>query len=193
MPETGKRPILLQSRNRYPELIILDCHNKVFHNGVIDTLTYMRQRYCVLRGGGGQVKRLVHRCTFSKKLEGLPFKTVFNPELPKIRVDKASPFSHVGIDFAGSLFVLCKTKGQTVKSYVCLFACASTRAVHLELVNSLSVETFILAFRSFCAYRGLPATLISDNAKTFKSASKDIKKLLRTPRLTEYFTLKGIK
>ena len=86
-----------------------------------------------------------------------------------------------------------KTKAEDdYKSYVCLFTCASTRAVHIELVQSLTVESFIQALRRFCARRGLPATLISDNAKTFKSASKEAKKLLRSPRLAEYFKLKDV-
>ena len=84
-------------------------------------------------------------------------------------------------------------KGDTSKSYVCLFTCAATRAVHLELVTSLSVETFICAFRRFCARRGLPALIITDNAKTFKSASKEVKRLLRSPRLSEYFMTKGVR
>ena len=192
VPDSNKQPILLPSRNRFSELIIADCHEGVFHNGTVDTLNLMRQRYWVLRGRE-QVKRLVRHCTVCKKLEGLPFKTVFNPDLPRFRVDEAPPFSNVGIDFAGPLLVKGKDKHEAVKTYVCLFTCAATRAVHLELVDSLNVETFIRAFRRFCARRGLPALLITDNAKTFKSASTEVKKLLRSPRLSEYFVLRGVK
>ena len=128
-----------------------------------------------------------------KRIEGLPFKTVYNPELPRIRVDEAPPFSHVGIDFPGPLMVTSKEKGEIVKTYLCLFTCGSTRAIHIELVESLSVESFIRAFRRFCGRRGLPATIITDNAKTFKSVSVEVKKLLRAPRLSEHLKLKGIK
>ncbi len=51
----------------------------------------------------------------------------------------------------------------------------------------------IRAFRRFCARRGLPATIISDNAKTFKSSAKEIQKLLRSPRLDEYLSLRKVK
>ena len=74
--------------------------------------------------------------------------------------------------------------------FVCLFTCAATGAVHLELVTSLSVKTFICVFRRFCARRGLPALLITDNAKTFRSVSKEVKSLLRSLRLSEYFMKK---
>ena len=55
--------------------------------------------------------------------------------------------------------------------------CASTRAVHLEMTQGLSVPAFLLAIRRFIGRRGLPATFISDNAKTFKSASKELEKI----------------
>ena len=67
------------------------------------------------------------------------------------------------------------------KAYICVFTCASTRAVHLELAPDLSVESFLLLFRRFAARRGLPATLISDNAKTFKTSSKELIKIARSP------------
>ena len=142
------------------------------------------------------MKYLIRRCILCRKIEGLPFKYEYCPELPEFRVDESPPFSHVGVDFAGPLIVSDKTQQvgkDSSKSYVCLFTCASTRAVHLELVENLTVEAFIRAFRRLCARRSLPATIISDNAKTFKSASKEVKKLLRSPRLEEYLTLKGVK
>ena len=195
IPESSKKPILLPTKSRYSALIILDCHEKVFHNGTRETLNLLRQKYWVLRGRE-QVKYLIRRCILCRKIEGLPFKYEYCPDLPEFRVDESPPFSHVGVDFAGPLIVSDKTQQvgkDGSKSYVCLFTCASTRAVHLELVENLTVEAFIRAFRRFCARRGLPATIISDNAKTFKSASKEVKKLLRSPRLKEYLTLKGVK
>ena len=61
-----------------------------------------------------------------------------------------------------------------MKTYVCLFTCASTCAVHLELVPNLNAESFLLAFRKFASRRSLPSLLLPDNSKTFKSACKEI-------------------
>lgn len=73
-----------------------------------------------------------------------------------------------------------------------MFTCASTRAVHLELTRRLSSEAFILAFRRFTSRRGLPATLLSDNARTFKSASKDIVKIARAKEVSHYMANNGV-
>ena len=53
--------------------------------------------------------------------------------LPKDRIKPAPPFTNVGLNFAGPLFL--KDSGE--KAYICLFTCAVTRAIHLELVSNM--------------------------------------------------------
>ena len=68
---------------------------------------------------------------------------------------------------------------------ICLFTCASTRAMHLEIVSNLSEETFILAFRRCSSRKSLPRIMISDNASTYVVASKEIQHLTDLPYLQE--------
>ena len=58
------------------------------------------------------------------------------------------------------------------KVYIALFTCGSTRAVHLEIAPDLSSETFIRSFKRFVCRRGIPRLVVSDNAKTFKTAAR---------------------
>ena len=83
------------------------------------------------------------------------------------RVTRSPPFSVTGIDHAGPLY--CSDYPKK-KLYVLLFTCAVTRAVHLELVDSMSLADTMLALRRFFARRGLPTILYSDNAKSFIAA-----------------------
>ena len=76
--------------------------------------------------------------------------------------------------------------------YVCLFTCCSTRAVHLELVPDLSVNSFLLAFRRFVGRRGLPVILITDNAKTFRTSSKEFLKIARSSEVNDYLSSKRV-
>ena len=48
------------------------------------------------------------------------------------------------------------------------------------------------AFRRFAARRGLPAQLISNNTKTFKSDAKEVKSIGRSPKVQRLLANKGI-
>ena len=100
---------------------------------------------------------------------------------------KTPPFSHTGINFAGPLYLLSNSAVQS-KLYICLFICALTGAVHLELTPTLNVPSFLLAFRRFAGRRGLPHTVISDNAKTFQSLSKEVCAIVQSPEVLQYFS-----
>ncbi|GBM96684.1 hypothetical protein AVEN_111922-1 [Araneus ventricosus] len=76
-------------------------------------------------------------------------------QLPRDRISQSPPFQIVGIDFTGAILV--KDKKETHKSYVALFTCAVTRAVHSELVSDMSTKCFcgfLLALRRFLSRRG---------------------------------------
>ena len=54
------------------------------------------------------------------------------------------------------------------------------------------VESFLLAFRRFTSRRGLPATLMSDNGKTFRGSSKEIVKIARSKEVLRYLAINGV-
>ena len=66
---------------------------------------------------------------------------------------------------------------------MCLFTCATSRAVHLEVVTDLSTATFMLAFRRFVGRRSLPELMISDNASTCEAAAHELKHLLNSEEI----------
>ena len=127
------------------------------------------------------MKHVISHCVLRKKIEGRPFTQPSTTSLPEFRV---RPFSKVGVDFAGPLFV--KGKGaQMRKIYSALFTCCVMRAVHLELVEDLSVETFKRCLRRFIARRGIPALIVSDNVKTFKGMEKQLRTCFRQPQVKD--------
>ena len=93
-----------------------------------------------------------------------------------------------GVDFTGALYV--RNGGDENK--VCLFTCAVSRALHLEIVTDLTVETFLQAFRRFSSRKSLPKILISDNASTYMATAEELLKLFNSPLLTETLTRKGV-
>ena len=140
------------------------------------TLTALRQSFWI-PSGCQYVKELLRRCAICRKHGGRPYATPESAPLPKVRVQDVSPFTIASIDFTGALFVK-QCNGEESKVYICLFTCATSRAVHLEVVTDLSVPTFLLAFCHFAAQRSLPQVMMLDNATTYTSAAEELIELL---------------
>ena len=90
----------------------------------------------------------------------------------------------------GALYV--KDKDGERKVCICLFTCACTRAVHLEIVSDLSVEMFLLAFRRFASHKSSPRQMISDNASTYLAMAEELRKLLESDTLKEALAYQNI-
>ena len=171
LEDSAKYPILLPKHHPFTDLIVRDAHSRVLHAGTEQTITSIRQTYWIpaIRQC---VNRVLRCCVKCQKVLGRPFAKPNPPPLPKDRVRGAIPFVTTGIDFAGPLYV--KDELSQKKMYICLFTCACVRAVHLELIPDLSLESFVLGFRRFISSKGTPRTIYSDNAATFISASREI-------------------
>ena len=102
----------------------------------------------------------------------------------------APPFTVTGIDFTGALYV--QEHNRESKVYICLYTCATSRAIHLEVVNDLSVDMFLLSFRRFASRRALPSIVVSDNASTYQSVAEELQQLFRSKELTEHLSKHGV-
>ena len=150
----AKNPILLPYNHHYVNLLIFHVHWKLKHSGIGDTLASIREQYWVLKGRQA-VKRIIRKCVTCKRMDGVAYPVVRPPDLPTTRVSDDPPFSHTGVDFAGPLYVRSLDEStSSVKTYICLFTCASTRAVHLELVADLNSAHFSLHFAGLVVGEG---------------------------------------
>ena len=141
----NRYPIILPKDHRLTELIAPKCHEEVHHSGVRATLCRLQTKYWVVRGRH-IVKRIVSKCVTCKWLEGKSYGRASQADLPEFRVRQAAPFSQVGIDFAGPLFVKQDQGGNcSSKVYIALSLCCVTRAIHLKLVCNLLAENFYAA------------------------------------------------
>ena len=183
---TAQTPILLDKKHRLTLLLVMDAHKRVIHNGVPETLAELRSAYWLVRGRQF-VRKVIHGCTVCRKLEGMHCKGIPPPPLPEFRVHQSRPFQSTGVDFAGPLHVRAADCAETSKVWLCLYTCCTTRAVHLDLVSDLTAVTFMRSFRRFTARRGTPSRMISDNAKTFKSAAVIIKNTLQSSEAMRFF------
>jgi len=126
-----------------------------------------------------RIRALLRKYVTCRKLAGQLYTAPDPPPLVKASKQQSMPFevtgiNFTGINFTGALFVRGE---QESKAYICLFTCAVTRAVHLEVVTDLTVECFLQAFRRFSSRKSLPRLVLSDNGSTFLSAADELKAL----------------
>uniref|UniRef100_A0A1I7VZ55 Integrase catalytic domain-containing protein n=1 Tax=Loa loa TaxID=7209 RepID=A0A1I7VZ55_LOALO len=92
------------------------------------------------------------------------------PNLPETRVKRSKPFEQIGLDYMGPITI--KHNNEKFKRWIALFTCFTTRAIHLELVENLSAESFMYVLRRFISRRGCPKLVLSDNASQFQPVFK---------------------
>ena len=171
LTEGARRPALLPTKENFTRLMIERIHKQNFHAGASQTLSQIRNSFWIPKGRAC-VRQVIQSCMVCRRHEGGPYKLPPMAPLPPLRVTEAPPFSRTGLDYLGPLFI--KSAEGTKKIWVCLFTCLVIRAVHLEIIQDMTAQEFLLCFRRFIAHRGLPSVVISDNAKKFKSASESL-------------------
>ncbi|GBM79751.1 hypothetical protein AVEN_164489-1 [Araneus ventricosus] len=177
-------PILLPEKCEFTKLLIRTVHRKNCHAGIQMMQCLLREKYWIIRARKA-IKNVLYNCVICKRFKIKSMSSEPTP-LPPDRVTDCAPFEIVGIELAGPLFL--KNEG---KVWIVLFTCAVYHAIHLELVNSLSSDAFLLALRRFIARRGRPRTIYCDNGTNFRGASNDLSKLnwskilkeTRTPKI----------
>ena len=159
-PEEFRQPMILPPDSALTRLLILHLHERLIHAGNERTIAEIRKNYFIpsIRR---VVRRVLHSCPPCKR-------RVVKPDLPLMAalpahrlLAYAPPFTHTGLYFFGHYFVT--VDRRPAKRWVCLYTCMVTRAVHLELCESLNVDSFLNSFRRFVALRGKPAHCFSDN------------------------------
>lgn len=164
-------PIVLDPRHSATMLIIKDYDEQLLHAGSERLFAEIRRQYWILRGRQ-VIKRYQLRCPECQKWRAQP-KVPQMADLPKARLRIfRPPFFSTGVDCFGPFIV--KIGRRNEKRWGVIFKCLTTRAIHLDLLNSLDTDAFLLALRRFIARRGKPAEIISDQGTNFKGADREL-------------------
>lgn len=162
-------PILLPRDCEFTRKIVKEIHEENYHVGAPHTLSLVRQQFWIPKGRP-VVERILKKCPQCVKHGGGPYPLPPTPALPAERVNYSTPFTYTGIDYFGHVYV--DTKNGQQKRWVCLFTCLAVRAIHMEVVQDLTADECIMALRRFTSARGIPVTIVSDNALYFKLSSE---------------------
>ena len=123
---------------------------KVMHGGVVHTLSRLRYEYWLPKGRT-VVKSVIAKCATRIHHDGAPYAMPSMPPLPAERVTSSVPFTNCGLDYFGPLYVKDESSNAFNKVWICLFTCMVTcAAVHMEVVENMSSEHFLMAFPAVC-------------------------------------------
>ena len=146
-----KFPAILPKESHVTNLVVKHFHEKVRHQGRGLTLNEIHSNGFWIVGGSSIVRSHLHKCVVCRKLRGT-FQEQKMADLSEDRLEPAPPFTNCGVDYIGPWLI--KQGRKEVKRYGVLFTCMASRAILLEVSNTLETDSFINALRRFICRRG---------------------------------------
>ena len=172
---TARQPPILLRDHRYVELYIQHLHERMGHRAHEAVLTELRQHYWVPQARRA-IRMVTSKCQTCRVRKSQPRSALMAP-LPSSRVTMLrGAFYATGMDYFGP--ILSKRGRATVKLWGVIFRCLTTKAIHLELTDSLDTQATLMAISRFQARRGNVRELWSDNGRNLRAAEKELRHVL---------------
>lgn len=171
IPIFTKRPIILPKDHHLSFLIVKHFHEIYKHQFDELTICETRLRFWIINARN-VLKRVKSKCSECILKSATPRQ----PMMGQLPVDRLTPyvrpFSYTGVDYFGPIHITVGRRRE--KRWVALFTCLTVRAIHLEISESLSSDSFILCLRNLINIRGTPVQLRSDNGTNFVGAKGEM-------------------
>ncbi|XP_003738526.1 uncharacterized protein LOC100901146 [Galendromus occidentalis] len=176
LSETQKNPIILPGSCYLSKLIVQHIHERqCFHSeGKNAVLQMLRQDFLLIQARK-IVRQVINSCATCRLFHG-EAASLRTPPLPSFRLEEAPPFTNTGCDFAGP-FRYKKESVEVGKSYILLFTCSVSRAIHLELTYDLPTVEVLGALQKFINRFSAVRTITSDNELSLQRAAKELRVL----------------
>ncbi len=170
--DTGRfrKPWLLPSNHPITKQLIIEEHLRYGHAGVQFLASILREKFWIIKMKK-TIDSVIKKCTVCIRHGKSPGSVPASP-LPENRVKDAKVFEISGVDLAGPLYLR-----DNSKQWVVLFTCAVVRAVHLELVEKINTEHFIMALERFIYRRGRISVVYLDNGTNFHGTANLLGKI----------------
>ena len=166
-PWSEIHPVVLPKNSHVTNLLIRHYHEANAHQGRLITLNAIRRAGYWVINGASRVNFYLAKCVTCRKKRSSSC-TQKMADLPEDRVEATSPFDCSGVDYFGPFII--KEGRKELKRYGVIFTCLASRAVHLEVAESLSTDSFMNALRRFIAIRGPIRLLRCDQGTNFVGA-----------------------
>ncbi|KAL3977608.1 alcohol-forming fatty acyl-CoA reductase [Sarotherodon galilaeus] len=171
-----KNPVILPKDSHVSSLLVRHHHEQVRHQGRHLTEGAVRAAGLWILCGKRLINSVLHKCVICRKLRGR-LEEQRMADLPPEHLKVCPPFTYVGLDVFEpcSVVTRCTRGGQAEsKWWAMMFSCLSSRAVHIEMIESMDTSSCINALRRFFPLRGHAKELQSDCGTNFIGASKEL-------------------
>ncbi|XP_063635689.1 uncharacterized protein LOC134806062 [Cydia splendana] len=176
IPAETKQPVILDGRHQVSRLIARHYHIQAAHGNQETVVNELKQKYWLIKLRP-TVKYISSQCMLCRLRKAKP-QVPRMGDLPAARMaHHQRAFTHCGVDLFGPMEVTVGRRRE--KRYAVLFTCLTVRAVHIEIVCSLTSDSLIMALRRMAARRGWPYCLYSDNATNLRGADIELKRAIQ--------------
>ena len=169
--------ILLPGDHKFSKLVAKHQHEQLGHKGVSANVAQIRSKYWII-GIRNIVRKLVRGCVGCIERHKVRVEQIMS-SLPVERLKPCPPFTNTGVDYFGPFTIKGEVQKRVrSKCYGVIFACMTSRAIHVDLSQNYSCDAFLQVVRRFCSIRGWPQTFFSDNGTQIVAASKELKQVI---------------
>ena len=175
LPLGAKHPTILDAEDAIVKYLIQRCHEICLHLGVEYTRIYIQHR-CHIIGVRESLRCLAFKRFQCRRLRAVGLQPPV-ADLPAVRFQDSSlpaVITNVGLNYLGPFVAM--HRDNEVKTYICLFTCLGTRAIHQEIPEDLSTDKCITSIRRFISRLDQPQLLMSDNATNFLRSRKQLRR-----------------
>ena len=145
--------------------------HEVDHGGVDRALQRSRNQVWIVQGRR-LAKVVVNNC-FVCKYKSRITQGQLMSEIHENRVPPSPIFASTSLDLFGPMIIKDTVKKRTSKEcWGVIFVCTVTAAIHLELAEDYSTDSFIMCLRRFMNLRGTPSLITSDPGTQLVAAAK---------------------
>ena len=147
LPFSRRHPIILPGDHHLTRILVKAEHVRLLHAGPTLVSASLARKFCIIKGRR-IIRSITKGCVICKRAISQPKPQILG-QLPPDRLNQGPVFDRVGVDYAGPILTKAGPirKPSTLKSYVAVFVCFTTKAVHLELVSDLTTASFTATFR----------------------------------------------
>jgi hypothetical protein len=171
-----KQPVILDGRHQVSRLIARHYHIQAAHGHQEAVVNELKQKYWLIKLRP-TVKHVTSKCMLCRLRRAKPQIPRMGDLPPARMAHHQRAFTHCGVDLFGPMEVTIGRRRE--KRYAVLFTCLTVRAVHIEIVCSLTSDSLIMALRRMAARRGWPYCLYSDNGTNLRGADIELKRAVQ--------------